>query len=309
MKNRVYLFFKKIKLYIKYYSLFDNVRLSKNQVIYIVNKDLRNAGLVDRFKTIVAAYFIAKQQGFEFKILHTKPFNLVDYIVPNKIDWTIDENDLNYGIKRSRILTYTSKIPKLSRKINQYHVYVGRDLIRNYYPEPERFDIWHSLFNELFVPSKKLIMLLAAQSIKENEYYAVHLRFVNALEHFEEGYNNSLSIDKRELLISRCIQHILLLKEQNHGIPFLIFSDSDIFLERIKNNKNEGIVVLDGEIGHITFRGEENNVVLKTFLDFYMISRAYKVYSLLSPEMYNSMFAAYAAHAGGKCFERIELKE
>ena len=40
-------------------------------------------------------------------------------------------------------------------------------------------------------------------------------------------------------------------------------------------------VVLDGKVGHISFTGRAEEIVLKTFLDFFMISRASKIYSII----------------------------
>ncbi len=77
----------------------------------------------------------------------------------------------------------------------------------------------------------------------------------------------------------------------------MVFSDSQRF---VNITKEKGFPTLSGKIGHISFLGEDSNVVLKTFVDFYMIAGAYQVYRAYTPEMYYSGFSYYAALVGGK---------
>lgn len=85
--------------------------------------------------------------------------------------------------------------------------------------------------------------------------------------------------------------------------PILIFSDSNLFLNIAKEN---GYSILDGEVIHISNTiGEED--VQKTLLDFFMISRAKKVYSIIGDNLYTSAFSKYAALAGVKIFKSVKL--
>ena len=65
--------------------------------------------------------------------------------------------------------------------------------------------------------------------------------------------------------------------------------------------------VRPGPIGHVGHPDEkmQDEVNMKTFLDFYMISMADKVYLGISGEMYNSNYARTAALIGGRSFEII----
>lgn len=74
------------------------------------------------------------------------------------------------------------------------------------------------------------------------------IRFVNALENFEKDQFNSLTEDKRENLIQRCLKGIRLIIDQNKNKQIVVFSDSKVFLERVKVLP---VIVLDGKVGHM----------------------------------------------------------
>ena len=63
--------------------------------------------------------------------------------------------------------------------------------------------------------------------------------------------------------------------------------------------------ILGGKIGHVSFADSESSED-KTMLDFiFTMSRNEKVYAVLLPHMYGSVFFQYAAVVGGADFERI----
>ena len=85
----------------------------------------------------------------------------------------------------------------------------------------------------------------------------------------------------------------------------MVFSDSNTFLNECKNN---GLHVLKGDIGHISYNST-NDIVKKTFVDLYMISRAKVIYQLNGKHLYKSAFSYYGALIGGKRCLRVNLKE
>lgn len=62
--------------------------------------------------------------------------------------------------------------------------------------------------------------------------------------------------------------------------------------------------ILGGKIGHVSFADSESSED-KTMLDFFTMSRSEKVYAVLLPHMYGSVFFQYAAVVEGADFERI----
>ena len=88
-------------------------------------------------------------------------------------------------------------------------VILGYDIISsNHVLDAE--SVWRNLFLELFKPSQALNECLNCCSLDSSGYVAVHLRFVNALENFEKDQFNSLTEDKRENLIQRCLNRAVL---------------------------------------------------------------------------------------------------
>lgn len=121
----------------------------------------------------------------------------------------------------------------------------------------------------------------------------MHLRFVNALEHFEDGFSNSITKEEQEKLIQDCLKTLAEI-QHNHKEPLVLFSDSNIFIEKARQ---KGYRSLQGKIGHISFKNNAETE-LKTFLDFYAISQSKKVYTIVKPHMYTTVFSYYAAIIG-----------
>ena len=129
---------------------------------------------------------------------------------------------------------------------------------------------------------------------------------------FKEGNYKILSPVERNKLLDKCIKSVLDIKKKYSQKHILVTSDSVTFLNRIK--KEENVFIIPGRVVHISFSTNENyNSYLKSFLDFYMLSKAEKVFSVIAPEMtidghlFLTTFPEYAAKAGNIDFERIFL--
>ena len=297
--NDMRYFFRSCKYYVKYYSFKYDKKVSGNTLYFIIDPEIKHPGLADRYKAIVGCYFIARQNGFDFKIIFETPFSLHDYLDENQCKWFADRQALSFSLRNSCVIAYNGggKIPRLRRSVKQYHVYsyIGYDILEtNRIPEYKKR--WGELYNALFKPKDLIIKRMVDTGFVKDEYIAVHLRFVNALEHFEEDHFNDLSEAKKENLIQRCLAGIEAIRRQNENVPLLVFSDSRFFLNRVKELP---VHVLDGAIGHISFVCNEE-AVIKTFVDFYMIGNARRVYIIQAPEMYSTVYSYYAALAGYK---------
>lgn len=296
------------RLYSKYYSYRSTRSTKEKSIIVIIDDKVKHPGLVDRLKTIISSFFIAKKTNRNFKLHFTEPFDLRTYLEPNRFNWVCSPDLINYSLLRSRILTYdhTKPIPTINKNKIQYHVYRGGDIIRQYYSIPERYQRWADLFRELFKPTKRVKNEIERHNRKEDTYIGIHARFVNLLEDFEEANSSTLTQLEKDRLVEQVIDTIRRISGENQNKDVIIFSDSQLFLDEIRSmNKN---MVLDGEIGHISFCSNQEDIILKTFSDFFMLSRASKVYGIVSPLLYSSAFPAYAAWSEGKEFIRIELE-
>lgn len=277
-------------------------------VIFIFDKDIKHPGLMDRMKGIVGAYMIAKSNNRSFKILFEPYSELPKYVEPNIVDWIINPEDISYSLKNSCITNYYGygKFQKLNNHVNQYHIYnySGLDILLSN-GVSDCHEKWTSHYNALFRPTELLLRYLDELPYQPNHYVAVHLRYVNALELQEPDYpQRPLQKDEGQKLINVCIRAISVLQKREK-LPVLVFSDSNTFLNECKNN---GLHVLKGDIGHISYN-PTNDIVKKTFVDLYMISRAKVIYQLNGKHLYKSAFSYYGALIGGKRCLRVNLEE
>lgn len=271
----------------------------------MIDPRFNHPGLADRMKAIIACYNEAKKNGLHFKIIFKQPFVLEDYLHSTSTDndWVADFGDLEYSFLKTRFVNekrgwHLSATPRC-----QYHCYnYTGDII------PEVFENtgykWCDLYHELFTPNEEIIRAIHATGIPPKSYCAIHLRFVNALEDFEEGHYNRLSTEsERQVLIERCKAGIREIIACNPHKKILVFSDSKIFLRSLDDMPVEKLN--PDAIGHICFDNKHDHV-LKVFIDQYMISLASKVYMITAPEMYSSScFSLCGARIGGVEFVRV----
>ena len=111
-------------------------------------------------------------------------------------------------------------------------------------------------------------------------------------------------------MINKCANEVKKIRNHYNGYNILVTSDSKTFLEYI--SKEENVFIIPGKVVHITFStNEDNNVYMKSFVDFYMLSKAKKVISVISSEMtidghlFLTTFPEYAAKSTNTPFERI----
>lgn len=291
-----------IKNFIKdslYRLRYKPIRAKKRNVYYCVfEKKKKHAGLADRLKTVILQYNIAKASGYEFKLFWETPFKLSEYFAPRK-DWECSLDELEYSLIDTKIISEVGWRKRGILKPNkQYHCY----RYAGGYP-PEKLPItgykWTDLFNELFEPSEKLISAYKRLNIKKHSYIAVHIRFVNALEKFENTYfdNHIESEEERNALINRCKKGILELVNENPGKDIYVFSDSKVFLDSI-----DGLPVKMLEHSDVCHVSENSNpdTHLKSFLDMYVISKASAIYRFQAPEILStSGFSMVASRIGG----------
>lgn len=275
-------------------------------VIMTVDKTKTHPGFVDILKAIIGCYYIAKVNGFGFRLNFTHPFYIVNYLQPNKVDWN-NKNDISNSYLNSHLLNYYGKgqIPKLKQG-EQYHVYnfMGWNILQRnnvYNWEKE----WSELYQELFIPSTKLKNVLKhIRAQMPPEYISVHIRFVNAIGITEPKYKQSLLLpnDEQHGLINKCIKALLIIKKE-HEIPIVVFSNSNRFLSIAKD---KGFIALKGKVGHIRYIHNDETIT-KMFTDFFIMSYSKEIISLRNENLYNSAFPLYASIIAEKKLKIIQI--
>lgn len=316
------------------YFLYDNVKhesrlkrlyykdtsidpFSSKTAIYIANGFCDHAGLADRFKGMTALYGYSKEANVDFKIFHSHPFEWSDYLIPNQYEWRMSPNQICYNKKQVSVNYFmlhplvqrqidTGEIIDLERnwvlqrisgtKANQMHFYT------NMYPESD--SLFGAYFRELFKPSPKVERNIQYHLQKIGKHYvSVSFRFVQLLGDFKDCIGGTLPVSQQESLIKKSLDVLHGIKERNPNVDvILVTADSMRFLQEAKSLPF--VYVIDGEVGHINYKSTDE-VNMKTFLDFFMIANAEKVYLAKSDMMYKSEFSRRASMIYNKEFEQV----
>ena len=305
----------KLQLIFSTYKLFapDKNTAKERRIIRLhINGGSDSPGLADRMKAYVSTYIIAEESGYKFYLYHDCGFQLDDYLEPNEVDWRIEKNNINFGIRHFKILWSASHIKPLNPRILEYHTHFYQDVISNLPDELKDKYSMYEVFNRLFKPTSYLTSLLekAFQSLKlsENAYIAVHCRFLDffeAVEHKSDEYPfMKHASDEEQMSMIRSVHKTLdIIHYENMGKPILLFSDSSKFLN---SDHQEFIRTVNGKVGHIFTHSGDKNVIDKAFVDMFLMSKANKVYNIIGPGTLASGYSQQAALIGNKPFERIE---
>ena len=292
------------------------IRSKDKTVICIYDGKIKNGGLADRLRGIVSVYSICKEYKIDFKIIFNSPFNLTNFLEPNKVNWCVSKEELSYNTKVTDICyietlngsDYEAKKQKqwfrreFKKKYREFHVRTNA-----LFSYKENFSL---LFSELFKLSHKLQSSIELQkSIIGTGYISTSFRFMNLLGDFNETFEMHGKITKEEQneLIIKNIEQLQLLHDRYPGKHILVNSDSTTFLQTAA--KLDYVYVIPGNITHIDGKNDtdEYNAYEKTFLDFFMIANAEKIYLIRTGQMYNSGSPFAASKIYNKPFEKIEF--
>ncbi len=281
-------------------------------VVSVFNGNASGGGLVDRLRGIVSTFQICRALGLDYRIHFVHPFSLDDYLVPNTYDWQLPEDRLTFvreqvDIIVSDTLTDTPQERRQQRELIvqslrqhpqlQRHVYTNTALSYD--------DNFAASFRQLFKPSPVLENQL--QTIQEQiggPYVSVSARFQNLFDDFnEQNYSPALNAEDQQDLLSRSLAQLEFIHELHLEHKVLLCSDSITFLEAASSLPY--IYVIPGRVTHID-NDEPHDYAYyeKTFLDFFTISGAEKVYLLKESRMYSSGFPYAASLLGNKPFKK-----
>ena len=289
--------------------------------VAMIDGESCHGGMCDRFKGIISLYAYCKHRGLPFRIRYTYPFRLEDYLSPAAYDWTLRPGEYTDNPLYSRVLYMrgehlATRLLKLKTTRRQIHYYSNRDCLAHVNEalarrSEDRYG-WGDLFCELFRPGTVLAGRIAAVK-KElgGDYCAAVFRFQNLLGDFHEYHFKPLGDkDEAERLIGKCLDAVKALKAAHADNALLVTSDSVTFLNRV--SQVEGVHIIPGTLVHID--GQKHGhpatpyeTYLKSFLDFYVLTEARKIYRVGTSFMYPSEFPLYAAKVHNIPFEHIVI--
>ena len=285
--------------HIRYYRKMRFKKVNNKNVFYMVFEPFRgHPGLADRMKAIISTYSLSKSNCYDFKIFFKTPFDLAEYLTPKKnccID-TLDE--LEYSVADTRLFHEVSWRKQIKLSPNkQYHCYqYSGNLMPRVFPHTGYK--WCDLFHELFKPSEKLQKAYEQLNIAPKSYVCVHIRFVNALERFENTFfdNHLETQEERDALIARCKEGIKKVINEHKNTAVYVFSDSKLFLNSLNDLP---VLTLDSSAVEHVSKAKSDSATLKTFIDLYVMSQSNAVYRFCAPEIYSiSHYALLAATIG-----------
>lgn len=299
----------------EYYMVLKHYKLAGKRVqvpmlISIIDERRKTKGLTDRFKGIVSVYALAKAEGVPFRCIFNHPMELIDFLVPNSYNWVPTPEELTESVwdVRFRIMNKQPPLQRLTKLFpltKQVYVYAKVDYLDKINETYGQQYQWGELFNELFKPSQRLEDCLRTHldSIGNTQYKACVFRFQNLLDDFKEYHFKPLPKADQQQLIEKNMRSLRQITEHS-DVPILVTSDSETFLSEAKSLAN--VYTIPGRVVHIdNVADAENEVYMKSFLDFLMLSRAQHIYSMGTDIMYRTDFPAYAAKVNNVPFERI----
>lgn len=296
---------------IRYLRFFTKKSSSERIGVALIDGRVWHGGMCDRFKGIISFFNYCRSVNIPFKIYYSYPFNLTDYLIPNKYDWRINVNDIPDSIWNCRPFIATAETGRrLLRLVTGKHIlyYGNRDLSRSISAHPFNTN-WGVSFNYLFKPAPSLQKEISniSNSLGKN-YIAIVFRFQNLLGDFKEYKFKELTDDNsKEKLINKCTEVIEEIHQANPSSRILVTSDSKTFLDAAE--KQEFTYIIKGNLVHMDNANKHtqanNNSYMKSFLDFFMIANAQSVYSIVVNDMYPSEFPEYAAKVNNRPFHRL----
>ena len=69
----------------------------KKIVIFFIDGKTIHGGLSDRLRGLFSTYYYCLKEGIDFKVFWTYPFNLQDYLEPNKVNWLIEGKAISHN--------------------------------------------------------------------------------------------------------------------------------------------------------------------------------------------------------------------
>lgn len=309
LKNK----FNLIRSTYKWYQ-FKQITTQKRLIRIFAKNAADRPGLADRLKAFLGCYVIAEENGYRFYIYHDAGFDLTDYLEPNEIDWRIKKNDIQWGINRFKIIWCSTQFEQLDSRYSEYHPHFTWDVIGNLPDHLKEKYEFRKTFDKLFKPSAHLRNLInrvyAESGIVENQYIAVHIRFLDFFEPVEQNpeetpFITHATYEEQKAMIKSIHATLEDIHKDNPGMPLILFSDSNKFMNA---PHPDYVRQLSGTVGHIHTHQGNQTITDKAFADLFTIAGANKVYSIVGKGTYPSGYCKTAALLGNKPFYRIDRK-
>ena len=292
------------------YNFIDIRKRNSRRIIVNITEATERSGLADRLKTMRTAYVCAAESGFDFYIYHTSGFRLEDYFEPNEINWKITAKEMSHGLNKISFNFLYDKFRLLNDNGREWHFHKALASINDGFLPAELKHKYNDaeVYRKLFKFSDKLITMvneaMDAKNLRENEYNVVHTRFTNFFE-IVEIYGQITSTEEERKTMLKRLSLTLRKIHQETSKPIVLFSDSNTFLQY---SHPEYIITLPGDVSHISNSNSKKKYIDKTFIDFVVMSKAARIYSIIGDNIYGGGFAKDASYLGNKPYFQVPLE-
>ncbi|WP_329805020.1 O-fucosyltransferase family protein [Flavobacterium facile] len=296
-----------------YFHLLRSIHFSKSNrstIIICFDGVVSHGGLLDRLKGVISFYEVAKIKNVDFKIHFNHPFHLSDFLEPNEVNWQIENFKFNPLQDEVLYLMNNFHVNPLElihpTKKKNYFVYCNIDYLKtinSQFSEVENTNLWRNNYQQLFKES--LFLKESIAKLPQENNIVCHTRFTTLMGDFADTTSAVLNDDDKETLANKILERLNEIHKQNENTPIYVLSDSVVFLNIIKEKTN--FKTLSGTPKHVDVKSSSSSLEehLKTFTDFYFMSKSERVFLLKIDTMYNSGFSRYAAIIGNKPFNVI----
>ena len=286
----------------------------KGSYVFVCDGVMNHGGFFDRMKGIMSIYALSKVRHRRFIIYFVHPFNLEEYLVPNRYAWNSKDISFDYPYSKPVVGYFEFLYPWriMMNRIGEVHYYFGYNILDRINARYNANFDWSALYHELFKPAPFLQKEISALKSKfGSNYLSVHVRFLNLLgdDNENESRYKTLPEEERNKLIIK-VKNATIGLHKKYNIPLLLSTDSNVFLDAMRSENF--ILTVPGVSRHIDNEEQESQQKkrenIKLFLDYYMLAEGQQVISIIGFGLYQSDFPRYSAIIGGKPFRRINLE-
>lgn len=173
----------------KYYSS-TNLLLGVKEktLIYMADGRTSHGGFSDRLRGIFSLYDYCQKHNIQFKIHFVHPFDLQEFLLPNKYDWSIQESLISYN-SRETVFKFINSYSRLTEELENKFLNTRRDDVQlhvysNWTNHEEKFSCYfHELFKLSPMLDSKINLYLKDIGCR---YISVSFRLISLLGDFKD---------------------------------------------------------------------------------------------------------------------------
>lgn len=285
--------------YDKYYQE-GRSRNPKRGIICMYDGRIVHGGLTDRLRGILTTYREAKKRGIPFYIYWNSPFELSDYLEPNRVDWRIDSSEISYLKGDSFPIVIQDLSAFDNKEMLNMALYKAKPQTHVYSNADNAFDEYADLYNDLFKPTEALRKHTDYHLARlGTNYHAFTFRFLELLGDFTDHQKITLTGSDYDIFVTKVLDEFKkIISRLPSSTKILVTSDSRKFLD-IVATADPRIYIVPGEVKNIDLlQGIYTDAWMKTFTDQQLLMHARHVTLMLTGKMYNSGFPRFAAGVG-----------